>query len=466
LIDKPGCCLLPQQHSSVYFPAVKIMQTPKTRLHINCAAFTVLMSLALLGASSCTQKSSSAAVEKTAPDKTAAAENLLTSNPTNPRIAAAQKTIEKAPDSANGYNNLAAAYISLARETGDFNLNSKAEASVARALEIEPGNLSALKLKASLMLTFHRFAEARDFAVALQQKYPNDEFFYGALTDAFVELGDYERAVETAQKMVDLRPDMQSYARVAHLRSLYGDSRGAIEAMSLAARVADPGDREAQAWCLTRLGDEHFKNGDFAAAEKSYDAALGRLPAYHLALAGKGRARAAQNDFEGAIKFLTESQTRVPLAETVIGLGDVYARTGNAEKAAEQYKLAEVIEGNLGDASDRSRLALLWADRNEKLDEALAIARREHEERRDIFTADILAWCLAKKGDFVEAKKAMAEAMRLKTKDARFFYHAGMIEKGLGNRQPARQLLRQALQTNPAFDFIQAEKAREALNEL
>jgi hypothetical protein len=56
--------------------------------------------------------------------------------------------------------------------------------------------------------------------------------------------------------------------------------------------------------------------------------------------------------------------------------------------------------------------------------------------------------------------------MRLKTNDARFFYHAGMIEKSLGNRKAAKDFLNKALQTNPAFDLLQAEKARTALQEL
>ena len=112
------------------------------------------------------------------------------------------------------------------------------------------------------------------------------------------------------------------------------------------------------------------------------------------------------------------------------------------------------------------RLALLWADQNVKLDEALAIAEREHATRKDIFTADIYAWCLYKKGNFQEAKNIITEAMRLKTKDARIFYHAGMIEKGLGNKKAAADYLLKALQTNPSFDVLQAENAKAALQEL
>ncbi len=315
------------------------------------------------------------------------------------------------------------------------------------------------------MLTFHRFAEALEAATRLQGKYPQDAFVYGVLTDANVELGNYKEAIDTVQKMVDLRPNMESYARVSYVRSLHGDSDGAIEAMRTAAKIADPMNKESQAWCLVHLGDEFFKTGNYAEAEKQYDAALNVFPNYHFALAGKGRARAAQNDFESAVKFLTESNNRVPNVENVILLGDIYTKIGKPDEANKQYELAQFIEQQPGN-NDQRRLALLWADRDTKLDEALAIAAREHQNRKDIFTADIYAWCLYKKGQFQEAKSAIAEAMRLKTKDARIFYHAGMIEKSLGNKKAAADYLRKALQTNPAFDILQAEKAKTALQEI
>ncbi|MCA1636979.1 MAG: tetratricopeptide repeat protein [Acidobacteria bacterium] len=318
----------------------------------------------------------------------------------------------------------------------------------------------------ALLLTFHRFEEALNFGKQLQQAYPQDAIVYGVLTDANIELGNYKEAIDAAQQMVNLRPNMESYARVSHVRSLHGDAEGAIEAMTLAARSANPSDREAQAWCLTTLGDEYFKIGKYNEAEQEYEKALKILPDYHYALAGKGNARAAKSDYEGAINFYTQAQKKVPLTETVIALGDVYTKIGKPEEAQKQYELAEFIEQKLGDSSDRRRLALLWADRDVKLDSALEIAGREHEKRKDIYTADIYAWTLYKKGQFQEAKAAINEAMRLKTKDARIFYHAGMIEKALGNKKEATRFLQMALRTNPSFDILQAEKAKIALQEL
>lgn len=417
----------------------------------------LFLAFVVLANSSCVEQ------EITQASSSPLAENAIA---TDQETATALGLIEKMPDSPLGYNQLAVLYIKKARSTGDFSLNSKAETAIQKALTIKPDDISAQKLKASLHLTFHRFQDALELGTELQRKLPNDAFVYGVLTDANTELGNYQKAVEAAQKMMDIRPDTASYARAAHQRSLHGDHEGAVELFKLAARTADPNDKEAQSWCIVQVGDELWKYGKYAEAEKIYDEALQNFPNYYLAIAGKGRARAAQGDFENAIKFLTEANNRVPNVETAILLGDMYAKQGDAEKAKQQYDLVQIIEQKIGVNNDQKRLAMLWADQNVKLDEALAIAQREHAMRKDIFTADTLSWVLYKKGKFQEAKKASDEARRLKTNDARILYHAGMIEKELGNKKEAAKLLQTALKLNPAFDLLQAENAKKSLQEI
>lgn len=393
-----------------------------------------------------------------------AAENLP-DDPANGELNEALRFIEKSPDLAAGYIKLSTEYIKRARRSGDFSLNTKAETAANRALEIDPENISAKKLKASLELTFHRFDKALQYGTALQKEYPSDAFFYGVLTDANVELGNYKEAVDAAQKMVDTRPNSASYARVAHLRSLHGDSAGAIEMYKLAAQTADPADMEAQSWCHVQLSKEYFKSGNLAEAEKSVGHALELLPNYYLATTQKGIVLAAKGDLENAAKTLEASQEQVPQVEGVITLGDLYTKMGNADKAAKQYALAETIEQNFGN-TDLRRLAMLWADRNIRLDEALKISSGEQALRKDIYTADVFAWCLFKNGKLAEAKVAIAEATRLKTNDARTYYHAGMIENGLGNKAEARRYFKLALKTNPHFDLLQVDEAKRTLTEL
>lgn len=384
----------------------------------------------------------------------------------DPEAESALKLIDKMPDSPDGYTQLAVLNIQRARRTGDFSLNTKAETAVNRALEIAPQDLPSRKLSASLLLTFHRFAEALERGKQLNQEFPDDAFVFGVLTDANFELGNYDEAVAAAQKMVDIKPNSTSYSRVAHIRSIFGDQAGAVEMYTAAARSTDPKDAEGQSWCLVQLGDEYFKYGKFVEAEKVYDEALSVFPDFYMALAAKGKLRAAQNDFDGAEKFLKAVLDRVPNVETAVLLGDIYSRKGDTDKAKSQYDLIEVMEQKIGLNNDQKRLALMWADQNTRLGEALEILQREQLARKDIFTEDALAWCLFKNGRIKEANESIKRAMRLKSNDARILYHAGVIEKGLGHRAEAKRLIESALKLNPAFDLIQNENATRALQDL
>jgi tetratricopeptide (TPR) repeat protein len=384
------------------------------------------------------------------------------------QIATAHAAIEQAPSAAAGYTALAAAYLHKARETGDFGFNTQADAALARALATAPDNFDAVKLQAMLLLAAHRFGEALEVARRAVQQRPQDHEAYGPLVDALVELGRYGEARSAAQQMVDLRPDTAAYARVSYLRALHGDSAGAIGAMQLAVQAANPADPESIAWCRVHLGDELMNAGRRAEAEREFDLALATFPDYHLALAAKARARFAAGDADAARAFLLRAQNRVPLPDTVIALGDLYAQAGRPDDAQRQYALLEFIEhaGAPGAATYSRQLALFYADHDLRLDEALAIARRERAARADVYASDLLAWCLFKTGALAEAKKSMAEALRLGTHDARLYYHAGMIHKGLGDRAAAMTNLRRALEINPSFDVQQAAVARRVLHEL
>jgi len=393
---------------------------------------------------------------------------LLRQVPVDLQIQAAQAMVQKVPNEPDGYNRLAATYMQKARETGDFGLNAKAESALKYSFKVAPDNYKAIELQAVLLLTYHQFSEALTVARQAQLLRPQDPEVYGAMTDALVELGDYEGAVAAVQTMLELRPNSTAYARLSYLRALHGDTEGAIAAMRRAAKVANPWDREGVAWYRLQLGNELMNAGLLAEGEREVDIALHTFPNYHLALAAKARARVAAGDLESAVDFYQQAQERVPLPDTAIALGDLYTHLGYLEQAKRQYDLVEFIEraGTAISQTYSREIALFWADRNLKLDQALAIAQRERLTRSDIYTFDVLAWCLFKQGALPEAKTAVDQALRLGTRDARIYYHAGMIERGLGDRLKARNYLKLALQINPYFDILQADIARQTLNSI
>ena len=384
------------------------------------------------------------------------------------QIQLAQTRIKRLPSQADGYNLLAAAYMQKARETGDFGFNARAESALNKSLELAPEDRSTLTMRATLLLTYHRFREAFTEAQRIQASGSEIPELYGVMTDALVELGDYPQAVNMAQQMMNLRPDAASYSRVSYLRALHGDLEGAIEAMRVAVKATNPNNPENAGWYRVNLGIELLNAGRREEAEREFDVALKMFPGYHLALAAKGRARIAAGDFEGGIDFYRQAQDRVPLPEYAIALTDLYTKLERKDEAKRQQELVEFIErDSVDNAALYSRqLALFWADHDTKLDEALEIMKREHAMRADVFTDDVLAWCLFKKGQLSEAKEAIEQAQRLGTRDARIFYHAGTIYDALGDHRRAANQLQLALATDRSFNVLQAEAAQRRLSEL
>jgi tetratricopeptide (TPR) repeat protein len=343
------------------------------------------------------------------------------------RILRAVRAIERSPDRSEGYNQLAAAYLQQARETADFSLNAKADEAITRSLVVEPDNYDALKLRAKLQLTYHRFNEALETARRAQTVRTDDHDVWGQIVDALVELGDYAGAVKAAQTMMDLRPDSSSYARVSYLRSLHGDTDGAIEAMVAAAKSANPNDAEAIAWCRVQLGNELMNAGRLDEAERQFDEALRVFADHPLALRGKAGARLAAGDVQGAIEICFREQGSADAAQM---LGDLYARMGHHDAAREAYQKFETLERENA-VVERSWRHLLnhWLDHDQNLEQSLTLATQEYEARKDIFTCDSLAWALFKNGRAEEAKRFMKEALRTGTKDARINQHARLINK-------------------------------------
>ena len=385
--------------------------------------------------------------------------------PAERQIQSAQALVQKLP-TPDGYNRLAAAYMQKARETGDFGLNVKAESALKYSFKVAPDNYEAIKLQAVLLLTYHQFSEALAVVHHAQQLRPKDPEVYGAMTDAMVELGDYSGAIAAVQKMVELRPNASAYARLSYLRALHGDTSGAIAAMRVAVKTTNPWNREGAAWYRVQLGNELINAGSLQEGEGEVDRALHTFPNYHLALAAKAKARIATGDTKSAVEFYQRAQSRVPLPDTAIALGDLYTHLGNLDLAKQQYDLVEFIEraGTAVSNTYSRELALFWANHNIKLDRALAIAQRERLTRSDIYTFDVLAWCLFKHGAMQSAKAAIDKALELNTRDARIYYHAGMIYHGLGLNMSAVKYLELALLINPYFDILQADVARETLN--
>ena len=385
-------------------------------------------------------------------------------------IGRAEWLIARNPRDARAFYRLGDAYIQKARESGDPAFWSLAEGALGRALELQPAYADAARHLAFALYSRHDFDGAAAQASRAVELNPRDGSAYGILGDAYQETGRYAEAWDAYRRMIDLAPDLFSYSRLAGAKSLRGDTEGAIADLERAIALGRSGvrERESVAWAQWQLAGEHFALGQLPQAEAQHIAALETYPDYHRALAGLGDVRAAQSRYAEAIDLYRRAIAIIPMPGYVAALGDVYARVGNDAEARKQYALVEYIGrlSSLNQVLYNRELAAFYADHGIKLAESLALARRELQLRRDIYAYDVLAWALYKNGRHRDAAMAMQAALALGTKDARLFFHAGMIERALGDDVRAREHLRRALALNPRFQVLQADEAARALLDL
>jgi tetratricopeptide (TPR) repeat protein len=322
----------------------------------------------------------------------------------------------------------------------------------------------------------HEFALARDNAKRLITIDVNKGYPFQFLGDALLELGDYDEAEKAFQQFEKLGSSHgltrvaveQRYARLAFLR---GDNARAekyfSEALKIANAMLEP-PRETVAWCQWQLGEMAFHRGDLASAEKYLQDSLKTFPDYYRSLASLGHIRAAQAKTDEAIELYEKAVRILPDPYFIASLGDLYKLAGRHDDAQKQYALVETIGrlSTLSGALYNRQLALFYADHDLRPDEAYNQAAAEYETRRDIYGADAVAWTALKAGKIAEAQTAIKEARNLGTKDAKLYYHAGMIERAAGNTSEAKRLLALALKINPGFDPMQSLAAKTALEEL
>lgn len=347
---------------------------------------------------------------------------------TDDRISLYDAMVKTKPDNLHYQILLAGAYVQKTRETTDYSYLDRAVAILNTVLSADGTNYEALRLFTETELERHLFAKAAESSRKLIAMHPEDPWNWGTLGDAQVEIGNYEAAAESYQKMVVLRPDLASYNRAAHYRFLFNDVSGAVEIMK---KAIDAGSTapENVAWCMVDLGNIYWKTGQLQLAKEEFAAALRTFRGYHPAYAGLGKTLAETGDWKGAIENYKQAQEITPLPDYAAALYDLYMKTGQDGEAKKQMELVQTIDRISAANQEKANrnLVLIFADHGIRLDRALQLAQAELEFRRDVYTYDALAWALYKNGRLAEAQDAMRKALVLKTPEPGFQHHAELI---------------------------------------
>ncbi len=381
-------------------------------------------------------------------------------------ITALQARLQAFPEDGKSFASLGLAYVQEARVTADPTYYPKAEGVLRRSLELQgQGNFDAMVGMASLAAARHDFAAALDWGERAKAVDPYNGSVYGVIGDAQVELGRYDDAFATFQTMVDTRPDLASYARASYARELQGDVAGAIQAMRGAEAFAST--QLDRAWAANQLGELYFNSGRIGRAAEQYRLGTHLAPAFVPPAAGLAKVAWARGDTAEAIARYTEVTQRYPSPEYVIALGDLYELTGRSDLAQQQFDLVATIQRlfTANGVNVDLELSLYQADHGDAAT-ALETARAEWDRRHSILVADALAWALHANGDDRAAERYARTALSLGMRNALTLFHAGMIQLALGDRAAARELLAEALDTNPSFSIRYAAEAEATLRSL
>jgi len=353
-------------------------------------------------------------------------------------------------------------FVAKARESFDEGFYIFAERC---ALALESRNASsseALLLRGHVLQSEHRFQEAEALARELV-KQRGLSFDYGLLGDILADVGRVDEAAEAYQRMLDLKPDPQGYARAAHIRWLKGDVAGAVELMRMAARGVSPRDAESGAWMHSQLARYLWQSQANDEAARALGIALEFQSGYAPALLLRGRMLLAAGRTDDAIQSLRPAAKANPLPEYQWVLAEAL-RAGGREQEARAVE-NEIVRRGAG--SDPRSCSLYLATRRESIETAVQLAREELKDRGDIFTHAALAWALAAAGRFDEAQTNMSRALAHGTQDARLFFHATVIAAKTGKFDEASEWLAKARALTPLLlpsEVAQLESAASLIS--
>ncbi len=380
-----------------------------------------------------------------------------------------RRRVDRNPADYISYAELAGGFLRRAREIGDVDSYSRADAAVERALKLNPKYETAISYQANLQFARHDFAGALATAQRIHSLNPGSAQALALIGDTDLELGRYDEAQSAYDNLYGIARTSPVLSRLAHLAELRGDPQKAIDlAQQAVNEAADAGaSAEGQAWYHLQLANLDFNTGDLDSAQTQYEASLEAFPGYVHALAGLAKVNAARRDYDGAISLYRQVVTRQPIPEYVAAFGDVYRAAGREEEAQQQYALIGAIDAlyKANGINTDLQMALFFADHDLKLDDAVTQARDVYlRQPGNIRAADVLSWALYKSGQYEEAIAYSQEALRLGTRDALMLFHAGMINDKLGNGAAARKYLSRALEINPGFSVLYADQAARSLD--
>lgn len=337
-------------------------------------------------------------------------------------IALLQKAIEKDPNFALAYANLAFAYASKFRRTHDLALLEKAKETCNRALAL------------------------------------NDKLAAAHLTQALIqqETGDLDGAIREFEQALQLDPT--SDETVTNLSLAYDKAGRLLQAEALLKNALQ---RSPGRWInYDYLGYFYYEHADYAQAEPLFRTATELAPDNPLAFYNLGGVYMAEGKYKDAEDILTKGIAIRPTAGGYSNLALARQYQGRYEDAAAMFQKA--VELSPADHRYWCNLGLAYtlAKNRPKATEAFQTALQLAQKAVDLRPSDpsvlgTLARYHAELGQKTKAQEEIALATASPHNDPELLFNSVVVYELVGERDRALTALRSALRAGYSLSEVQ-----------
>jgi tetratricopeptide (TPR) repeat protein len=381
---------------------------------------------------------------------------VQSATPAQLRIAAATQQLKSAPKKVQAYNELAIAFLARVRETADPGYLKDADTALAQGLSLNADDFQLQRTQVALMLSRHQYTQAKERATVLNHRTPDDVMTYGYLAEADIALGNYPEAETNAQWMLNMRPNnIPGLLIGAKLRTLYGDTHGAIDFLNLAYSETSPTEVEDLAWIANQIASIQIESGQIDAAAKTLEQSQQLFPHYPYTIENLARVRMCQNRASDAVQLLLQATSIDNNPHVLYQLAKAQEAAGQPKEARATYAEFETFASDPERTTDQSRLDLImmYAGSPANASSALKLAMQEITVRQDVWTLDAYAWALYANAKFQDADAAAQKAIAVGIQNAQIFDHAGHIAQKLNHSVDATKYFQLSLQSNPESEY-------------
>ena len=375
--------------------------------------------------------------------------------------------LEKLEDNPSGHIYMvkaASAYGHMFSASGNIEYLKLSEEELLKANERtkfkNPGYLKSL---AHNYISQHRFLEALRLLENAENFQEGIDGTRKMLFDVHLELGNYNLAKTYLDKIENFS-DFDYLIRVSKWNDHKGNLDGAIKYMEKALTRAESRNlKELKQWSYTNIADFYGHAGEI---EKSYQHFLKALELDpNDAYSKKGIAwivYSHEKNPEEALRILNTVTENYQAPDYHLLKAEIAEYQGNEDAIKKEMELYHDAVNNeaYGDMYNKYNV-LIYADDNQRANEAIRIAKIEVENRPTPQSYDLLAWAHLKNGNLEEAMEIAETKVVDKTFEPEVLYHLAEIYKANGKIKKIEPLKKELLASIYELGPIMQSKVKQ-----